>query len=228
MNKAFLYIKREALNIIYKWGVDSAENVTEELFQCVVRNFGYPRFWGRYLVRVAGASEGLTRKEIVFIRDKGVKLLPVYNAFREATGYSAGRQSANDAVFNAENLGIPKGTPLFANIEKYFKIDAEWIQGWTDAILESGYKSGIYNDPTSGDFNKAFCAAATRNEKVKQNILWSAEPEIAPSGPQSPPAYEPKAPYCGGNVWVWQYSRDSTLCPIDTNLALSELVNILW
>jgi len=214
--------------LIYEWGVDSAETVTEDLFQCVIRYFGYPRFWGRYLVRVPGISEGLTKQEISFIQSKGVKLLPIYNSFREAKGLSQGKAVANNAVFNAQRLGIPEGIPIFANVEQFFQIDDEWIQGWTEAVILSGYKSGIYFDPTGG-FNSAFCNAVRENEMVKiQNILWSAQPESKPSGPQNPPIYKPKAPDCGGNVWVWQYSRKVTQCPIDTNLANSNIVDILF
>ena len=215
--------------MIYEWGVDSAENVTEDLFQCVIRNFGYPKFWGRYLVRVPGFSEGLTKQEISFIRSKGVKLLPVYNSFQEAKGYGQGKKAANSAIYNARKLGIPEGVPLFANIEQFFQIDGEWIRGWTETILKSGYRSGIYNDPASGGFNEAFCNAAQEDEKIRElNILWSAQPELEPSGPQNPPVYQPKTPDCGGNVWVWQYGREVISCPIDTNLANSSLVNILW
>ena len=110
---------------VYEWGIDSAENVTEDLFQCVIRNFGYPRFWGRYLVRVPGISEGLTIDEISFLRSKGVKLLPIYNSFQTAKGYGQGRAAANNAVFHARELGIPEGIPLFANVEQFFDIDDE-------------------------------------------------------------------------------------------------------
>lgn len=215
--------------LIYEWGIDSAENVTEDLFQCVINNFGYPRFWGRYLIRVPDVSEGLTEQEISFIQSKGIKILPIYNSFREAKGYGHGKATADNAIFNALNLGIPKRIPLFADVEPFFQIDAEWIQGWTETMVTSGYKSGIYNDPVTGDFNKAFCNAVKENEMIKiQNLLWSAQPESEPSGPQNPPRYEPTAPDCGGNVWAWQYSRNADLCPIDTNLANSNLVNILW
>lgn len=213
----------------YEWGVDSAEIVTEDLLQCVLDNFGFPKFWGRYLVRVPGISEGLTEDEISFIHSKGVKILPIYNSFQEAIGYRQGIETANDAVFYARELGIPNGVPLFANVERFFQIDAEWIHGWTEALLVSGYRSGIYNDPVIGNFNKAFCDAINENEWIiKQNILWSAEPELNSSGPQNPPSYIPETPYCGGNVWAWQYSRDDTRCPIDMNLAYWVLVNILW
>lgn len=213
---------------VYEWGIDSAENVTEDLFQCVIRNFGYPRFWGRYLVRVPGISEGLTIEEISFIRSKGVKLLPIYNSFQTAKGYGQGRTAGNNAVFHARELEIPRGIPLFANVEQFFNIDDEWIQGWTEAIGTSGYISGIYNDPVTGGFNQAFCNAVRENESVKMlNILWSAQPELEPSGPRNIPNYNPKSPDCGGNVWIWQYSRKVTQCPIDTNIAYSSLVNIL-
>jgi len=214
---------------VYVWGIDSAENVTEDLFQCVIGNFGFPRFWGRYLVRVPGISEGLTLEEISFIRRKGVKLLPIYNSFQTAKGYEQGRKAANNAAFHARELGIPNGIPLFANVEQFFDIDDEWIQGWTEAIVTSGYRSGIYNDPVTGAFNQAFCNAVKENDSVKVlNILWSAQPELESSGPQNPPNYNPKGPDCGGNVWVWQYSRNVTQCPIDTNLAYSSFANILW
>ena len=214
---------------IYEWGVDSAENVTENLLQCVVRNLGYPVFWGRYLVRVPRVSEGLTKQEISFIQSKGVKLLLIYNAIQETKGYGQGFAAANDAVLHAQDLEIPKGVPLFANVERFFQIDAEWIHGWTEAMVLSGYRSGIYNDPVAGGFNKAFCNAVKENEMIKTlNILWSAEPELEPSGPQNPPDYMPKTPDCGGNVWAWQYSRRVTSCPVDTDLAVDELVNILW
>ena len=214
---------------IYEWGVDSAEDVTEDLFQCVLFYFGYPRFWGRYLVRVPGVSEGLTKQEISLIHSKGIKILPIYNSIREATGYMQGRAAADTAAYHAKDIGIPKDTPIFANIEQFFRIDEEWIQGWTEAMVAGGYKSGIYNDPVTGDFNKAFCNAVKEDEKVRLlNILWSAEPETEPSGPLYVPEYVPKTPDCGGNVWVWQYSRMVTQCPIDTNLAYRSLVNILW
>lgn len=214
---------------IYHWGVDSATNVTAELFQCVMNNYGYPRFWGRYLTTVPNASEGLTKEEISFIRNKGVKLLPIFNNFKEATGYRQGRIAASNAVFNAKRLGIPEGIALFANVERFFEVDDEWIQGWTEAMFTSGYKSGIYKDPVSGNFNHAFCTASRENEKVKvQNILWSAEPEVEASGPKNPPRFNAKSPTCGGNVWIWQYSRDVAGCPIDTNLADSRVMSVLW
>ena len=186
-------------------------------------------FWGRYLVRVPAVSEGLTKQEISFIHGRGIKILPVYNAFREAKGYRQGVDAARDAVYYAGILGIPGSSPLFANIENFFQVDGEWIQGWTEEMLASGYYSGIYNDPVTGGFNGAFCNAARKNQEILiHNILWSAQPETEPGGPGNQPDYKPSAPDCGGNVWVWQYSRKTTRCPIDFNLAVSGLAALLW
>lgn len=191
---------------IYQWGVDSARNVTEDLYQCVLAYFGFPKFWGRYLIRVAGVSEGLTQQEILFIRSKGIKLLPIYNAFQEAKGYGQGRLAANEAISNAQSLGIPIGVPIFANVERFFQIDSDWIHGWTEEVVSNQYVSGFYNDPVTGGFSTAFCNAAKENYLIKlSNILWSAEPELFPSGPLNTPIYNPKYPDCGGNVWAWQY-----------------------
>lgn len=161
----------------YIWGVDSSTNVTNELYQCVIRNFGYPKFWGRYLTRVPNSSEGLTKEEISFIKEKGIKIIPIYNDFRNAIGSLQGRTAAANAIFNAKRLGIPKGKVLFANIEKFFDVDAEWIKAWVDRIYISGYRSGFYHDPIKSEFNKAFCKAVQENTNVKkQAVLWSAEP----------------------------------------------------
>ena len=213
----------------YSWGVDSSTFVTEELFNCVKRNFGVPKFWGRYLTTVPNASEGLTKQEITLIRNKGVKVLPIYNNFRQATGYRQGEVAAQNAIFHARRLGIPSGTVLFANVEKFFIVDSGWIRGWVERIYKSGYRSGFYHDPVNGGFNSAFCQAITENNQVKiQSILWSAEPEVGGTDANLAPKFNPKTPTCGGNVWVWQYGRDVKECPIDTNLADQRVLQYLW
>lgn len=213
----------------YEWGVDSARVANEDLLQCVLDNFGFPRYWGRYLLRLPNFSEGLTMEEINFIRGKGIKLLPIYNGFREALGYEQGIFAAIDAAFQAQRLGIPQGIPLFADIEPFFPVNAEWIAGWTEQIYLSGYKSGIYNAPLIGEFSDAFCTAVERNPVIRMlTILWSAQPHVPAGESDEIPAYTPASPDCGGTVGIWQYSRDLPECHIDTNLATSRFVDMLW
>lgn len=139
-----------------------------------------------------------------------------------------GGAAAQHATFQARRLGVLEGVPLFADLERFFAIDAEWIHGWTEAVQSGGYRSGIYHDPVEGVFDQAFCQAVAEDPAVRlQTILWSAEPELAPSGPGNQPQYRPFVPSCGGKVWVWQYSRQVTQCPVDTNLASAGLVRLL-
>lgn len=213
----------------YVWGVDSAATVTKDLYQCVLNNFGKPEYWGRYLTRVEGAANGLTRTEIELLHNSGTKILPIYSAFSAAIGTRQGRIVAQNAVFHAKRLGIPKGTPLFANVENFFEVDADWINSYVNTLYNTDYKPGFYHDPDKGGFSVAYCQATASNEKVaNQAILWSAEPEAGISKRQEAPAYSPHKPSCKANVWGWQYGRDASACPIDTNLVDQRLYRMLW
>lgn len=211
------------------WGVDSATNVNNILFECVRRNYGMPKYWGRYLTRVEGAAEGLTTNEVRFLHQKGVKIIPIYSAFRRATGFSSGQIIARNALFHARRLRIPKGLLLVANIEHFFEVDAAWIRGWTTTIQLNGYRPGIYHDPIKGKFSAAYCQAVSASPEVaSQLVLWSAEPEPGVSKEADAPSYAPASPPCTAQVQIWQYGRDSRVCPIDTNLMRRSLYNLLW
>lgn len=211
------------------WGIDSAALADRTLYNCVVQNFGKPSYWGRYLTTVQGASEGLTKEEISFLHEKGVKVLPIYNVFRKAVGYSQGRVAARNAIFHARRLGIPESTVLMANVERFFEVDADWIAGWVDAIYPSGYFPGFYFDPIEGDFSDQFCLASKLNENVKeQSILWSAEQETGVTKKTKAPTFSPKKPNCQANVLLWQYGRDADKCPIDTNVGQKKIMNYLF
>ncbi|MBM7868212.1 glycoside hydrolase domain-containing protein [Heliomicrobium gestii] len=213
----------------YVWGVDSASPVNPELLRCVIARFGKPLFWGRYLSTVPRIASGLTRAELAFLRRQNIKVLPIYNAFRYAIGYDNGKRVAREALRNAWRLGIAKGTVLVANIEHFFKIDDRWIRGWVDTIRLAGYRPAIYHDPVRGEFSRAYCRAVKKDARVqRETALWSAQPEITTTGSRNAPAFAPYRPRCGGNVWAWQYGRDSRVCPIDTNLMDTRLYRQLF
>jgi hypothetical protein len=211
------------------WGVDSSKTVTRDLYNCVLKNFGKPLFWGRYLTTVEDASAGLTREEIVLLHNSGTKVLPIYNNFTSSVGYRGGMTSAVDAASSARRLGIPKGVPIFAKVEPFFEVDAEWLRGWYEGIQPRGYLAGYYNDPSEGSFSSAYCKAAQKNERIPADtILWSADPDRGTTKAGNAPRFNPKSPSCKGNVWNWQYGRDAKACPIDTNLATRQLFEVLW
>lgn len=211
------------------WGVDSAATANESTYQCVISNYGKPKYWGRYLVTVQNAAEGLTATEVTFLHQRGIKVLPIYSAFTTATGYSRGQINARNAIFHAKRLHIPKDVVIFANVERFFSVDAEWIKGWVDTVYPSGYRPGFYHDPTEGNFNNAYCVASSQSDKVRrQAILWSAEPAPGVTTEAEAPKFNPIHPNCEANVWGWQYGRDSQTCPIDTNLITNKLYRHLW
>ncbi len=211
------------------WGVDSANKVTNELYTCVVNNYGNPKFWGRYLTTIPNVNDGLTPQEINFLHQKGVKVLPVYNDFKAALGYRQGRVVARNAIFNAQRLAFPKGTFIFANVEKFFKVNEGWIRGYVDAFYPSNYKPGIYANPVEGDFSNAYCAAIKKDERVRvQTVIWSAEPEIGESKQTEAPEFKPSMPPCASNVWLWQYGRNAKTCSIDTNLMDQRIYDSIW
>lgn len=215
--------------VTYHWGVDSSQAVTKDLYDCVLNNYGKPEFWGRYLTRVEGASEGLTNEEIQLLHNSGTKVLPIYNDFRRAVGENQGRTVAMMAAYHANRLGIRKGTPLFANVERFFEVDSNWINGYVNYLYNTDYKPGFYHDPTEGNFAQAFCEAASKNSRVaNQSVLWSAEPAPGVTKANEAPKFNPTQVPCQANVWAWQYGRDSQVCPIDTNLVDSRLFEMLY
>ncbi|SDY99886.1 protein of unknown function [Evansella caseinilytica] len=206
------------------WGVDSAAAATQQLYECVQNQFGQPDVWGRYLNTIPNVSEGLTREEIAFLKNHGIKILPIYNNFQEAVGAQAGSVAGQNAIFNARRLGIREGVFIFANVERFFEADADWIIAWVEKLYNSGYRPGIYHDPTEGPFNTAYCEAIVRSDLVRQQtVLWSAEPApgVTPKG--NYPRFNPLSPDCEANVWAWQYGRDAEECPIDTLLVQRRL-----
>ncbi|RFU70603.1 DUF1906 domain-containing protein [Peribacillus saganii] len=219
----------EVINVSFLWGVDSALSVNQEILNCVTISYGKPLYWGRYLSRVEGAAEGLTRNEILFLHKNGIRVMPIYSNFRSAVGLRSGNITAQNAVAHARRLNIPEGKILFANIERFFQVDSAWIEGWFSTIRTSGYRCGYYHDPLIGEFNREFCEAVKNNEKIAiESILWSAEPETGATKQQNAPRFGPKTVNCQSNTWGWQYGRDATACPIDTNIINDKLYNFLY
>jgi hypothetical protein len=132
-------------------------------------------------------------------------------------------------IFSAKRLGIPKGKILFANIERFFEVDDDWIRAYVAVMYNSDYKAGIYFDPIKPNFNKAYCEAVEKDNQIaNQLVLWSARPETGISRARNAPKFKPSKPNCPSNVWGWQYGRDAKECPIDTNLVNTKLYEMLW
>jgi hypothetical protein len=211
------------------WGVDTASSVDQAFLQCVKKNYGAPTVFGRYLETKGDISIGLTKEEVALLHQQGIKILPIFNHFKEAVGYDRGVAEAKEAIAYAQKLGIPKGVAIFADIEPTYPVDEAFIRGWVDTLASSPYKPGIYGVLTpDSKLSAAYQAAASKNKNLKtQTILWSSNPDPGVTAKNKAPAFQPGAPK-NITISIWQYGIDGKSCNIDTNLIQSTVLDQLW
>lgn len=208
------------------WGVDSASYTDENLYQCVIDNFGKPTIWGRYLGDIKDVSAGLDKEEVNFLHENDIHILVIYNHFSVATGYDHGVEEAEKAISFAKELAVPDGVAIFGDIEPNYPVDEDFIDGWYEQMLDSPYVPGLY-----GVFNEdsdLFGSFDQAKEETKENlILWTAYPQKEITTKENAPQYDPQGP-ANSNLYGWQYAIDAKTCNIDTNLFADEMIDILW
>lgn len=211
------------------WGVDTASPLDQAFLQCVVDNYGKPSVFGRYLETKEGVSTGLTPEEVELLHQQGIKIIPIYNHFSNATTYEGGVQEAQAAIAFAQQIGIPEGKAIFADIEPTYPVDEAFIRGWVDTLLGSPYKPGIYGVFTNDSaLTAAYQAAIASNQNVQsQTIIWSSNPDPGVTPQANAPEFQPGAPE-NVPVSIWQYGIDGETCNIDTNLVQSNILEFLW
>ncbi|WP_245805836.1 glycoside hydrolase domain-containing protein [Bacillus alkalicellulosilyticus] len=213
------------------WGVDSASLTDQEFFACVINNFGDPVIWGRYLEDKDGVSFGLITEEVELLHDNGVSILVIYNHFTDGTTYEKGVSEAETAIEYAQNIGVPEGVAIFANVEPFYPIDSAFIQGWYDTIDPSEYTPAIYGVfSPDGDNNVriAFEAAVDDNPEILDNtIIWTNQPQIGITTEANAPEFDPQGPE-NALTWAWQYGIDAETCNIDTVLYESAILDFVW
>jgi hypothetical protein len=211
------------------WGVDTASKLDQAFLQCVVDNYGKPSVFGRYLETKEGVSSGLTPEEVELLHQQGIKIIPIYNHFTNATTYESGAQEAQAAIAYAQQIGIPEGKAIFADIEPTYPVDENFIRGWIDTLLVSPYKPGIYGVFTNESaLTAAYQAAIAANQNVQsQTIIWSSNPNPVVTPKANAPEFHPGAPE-NVPVSIWQYGINGETCNIDTNLIQSNILDFLW
>ena len=96
-----------------------------------------------------------------------------------ATARSQGSTAAASAVTAAQNLGIPAGSAIYSDIEAYTRGGScttavlNYVQGWTQALHDRGYLSGVYSSAASGI---ADLVAAVPNTPAELRVdhIWFA------------------------------------------------------
>jgi hypothetical protein len=211
------------------WGADTASPLDQAFLQCVVDNYGTPSVFGRYLETKEGVSAGLTPEEVELLHGQGIKIIPIYNHFTNATTYENGAKEAQAAIAYAQQIGIPEGKAIFADIEPTYPVDEAFISGWVETLLGSPFKPGIYGVFTNESaLTAAFQAAIAANQNVQsQTIIWSSNPDPGVTPQANAPEFQPGAPE-NVPVSIWQYGINGETCNIDTNLIQSNILDLLW
>jgi hypothetical protein len=95
------------------------------------------------------------------------------------TAETQGREEADIAVTNANNLGLTTGSILYYDMERYDPPSPDtlgcrpatiaFLKGWTDRVKELGYKSGTYGSPKNAQEDWVTLPPAS-----KMDAIWMA------------------------------------------------------
>ena len=219
------------------WGVDSVDTITQSFLDDINRTFGAPDFFGRYL----GGDYALTDNEVTLAQENDIKLLIVDQSYgptsTDLVSYGYGQEAAEDAVNNAQALGIPSDVGIFANIEASSVVDSGWLNGWFDMIAEADYVPGYYANPLDknrdDDFESAYAEAIGTNSQLgSEAIIWTNQDSVGRTTKEEAPEWNPTGLESNPDapVLAWQYGIPSDPDDnflegpnVDTDLALSTL-----
>jgi hypothetical protein len=129
-----------------------------------------------------------------------------------------GTAAAQDAVTQAQALGIGTANPIYYDMENYTRSATNsgavlaFLQAWTEQLHTSGYLSGVYSSGSSGVTD---LVASAGTSYVEPDEIWTAAwDSSAPSTPPSSPAnaYVPSTDWVGTHQLL-QYWSDPTKSP---------------
>ena len=135
-----------------------------------------------------------------------------------ATAASQGTAAAQDAVAQAQALGIGTGNPIYYDMENYTRSTTNsgavlaFLQAWTQQLHTSGYLSGVYSSGSSGVTD---LAANWGTTYVEPDEIWTAAwDSTTPATPPTSPAnaYVPTGDWAC-NDQLLQYYSDPTKSP---------------
>ncbi|MDE3131490.1 MAG: DUF1906 domain-containing protein, partial [Acidobacteriota bacterium] len=135
-----------------------------------------------------------------------------------ATAAAQGTSAAQDAVAQAQALGIGTANPIYYDMENYRRSTTvsgavlTFLQAWTLQLHTSGYLAGVYSSGSSGITDLVRSYGTTY---VEPDELWTADwDSSAPSAPPTSTAnpYVPGA-YWAGTHQLLQYWSDPSTKP---------------
>ncbi|HET8842291.1 MAG TPA: peptidoglycan-binding protein [Ktedonobacteraceae bacterium] len=206
------------------WGIDTAPPLTSGAITRIIKKFGQPAFVGKYLH--GKHFTALSANEAALLHQRNMKIMLLEPDFGKDTGRTAAESLAKRAIARANELGVPQGVVIFADIEPGSKVDADWLGTWYEVISDAGFVPGYYGNPyPDRNFNGPFCKAVKANPDIASKaILDIYQPMLVRTPAAKAPLFAPSIPYCGkhptGNVLLWQYglSRGDREANIDTDI----------
>jgi len=100
-------------------------------------------------------------------------------SYDPAVAETQGRGEADIAVTDATNIGLTAGSILYYDMERYDPPNPDtlgcrtatvaFLKGWTERIIERGYRSGVYGSPKNAQEDWQFMPPASRME-----VIWMA------------------------------------------------------
>lgn len=184
------------------------------LFEWVIRNKAYPNFWGRPIT----GENSLTKEEIVFLHRQGCKIAALYEGSGEKETEEQGKIHAGKAVVAALERGIPAETALFLEAQDNETMTAEYMKGYAQGLLLSGYTPGFKaNTDASCGFDRAYSRGMQTDKDVfARCLIWATAPalkeyeRVTTTHLLHPDRWAPFAPSgtARNDIAVWQYGRD--------------------
>ncbi len=129
-----------------------------------------------------------------------------------ATAATQGTAAAQDAVAQAQALGIGAGNPIYYDIEQYTRSATAtgavlaFLQAWTQQLHVSGYLSGVYSSGSSGitDLVDAYGTTYAEPDELWTASWDSSPPATPPTSPANP--WVPSSDWLGGHQLLQYYS----------------------
>jgi hypothetical protein len=165
---------------------------------CAAPDAAYMRAWRAHSpfravgVYIGGSDEScdqpnLTRAWLRREAAAGWHFIPMYVGpqaeFGELHNHPGhqGRRAANDAVMEAERLGLGPWTPIYYDMEAYLPRKANkalrFLSSWTSRLHALGYSSGIYSSSDSGitDLAQRYYRHKWAIPDVIYDALWNGK-----------------------------------------------------
>ena len=212
-------IVEERVSKLY-FGVDSkiqSDDLLQnniDMFEWILRNKIHPNFYGRYITGL----DALTKEEISFLHSKGCKICPIYSVSCKKEREIEGIKIAEGIEGIVFDLGIPKQTVIFLEIEDGEDITTDFMRGFVTAMIKFGYTPGFKtNTDARYGFDRAFSRGLqTDGDAFSKCLIWAVAPTIKEYDGMTtthlihPDEWKPFAPsgVSREQIAIWTYGKN--------------------